>query len=1025
MSSMTDEHHDGRAYWRSLDDLADKPEFRELVRREFPLFADEMLAPSRRDFLKLMGASVALAGLTGCRRWPAELLVPFAHRPEGYVPGVPVQYATSMEIGGSVQGLLVTAYDGRPIKVDGNPMHPASLGGTDHLAQASVLQMYDPDREVRVSERQGEVFVERGWDAFLAHALPTMREHKADGGRGLRVLCEASSSPSLADLKARFLAAYPNASWHTWEPLNRDQEREGARLAFGRAVRTHYALAEAEVVLALDADLLMAHPDGVRYARHWGSRRSAAGGSMNRLYAVESVYSLTGGVADVRIPVQARMVAVVAGKVAAALLKAGVALPESLQSIRPAIDAFGRNAFTDPAIEKIAADLAANRGRSIVAAGPRQPAVVHALAHAINAMLGNAGTTVRYTEDPEGDRPAHAASLGALTAAIGNGGVKTLILLGGNPVFDAPADAGLPAALGKVRETWRLGDYLDETSEVCSWHLPKAHYLEAWSDLRSWDGTWGVTQPVLEPLYDGRTAAETLALLLEEPTAKGYDLVRRSLGGALGTPDFEPRWRQVLHDGIVADSAFPAIVPEITAAAWSSELAAAAGTTAVEGSKLEVVFERSIPVHDGRFANLGWLQEMPEPFTKTTWDNPAIVGPATAKALGVGTGDVVKVTVDGRSIEIPVFVLPGTAANTIVLHTGWGRRRAGRVGTGRGFDVYPVRSAASSWFGVAEVAGTGATYDIVSVQDHHVVDDLGKTERDRRALHLVREADLDYFREHPDFAQHMVHVPGDIQLWSPHAYEGYKWGMTIDLSSCIGCGACAVACYAENNIPVVGKAEVRRGREMSWLRIDRYFQGSPDRPHSLAFQPMTCHHCENAPCEQVCPVAATVHDQEGLNVMVYNRCIGTRYCSNNCPYKVRRFNYFNNHKHPNAIESMVYNPEVTVRSRGVMEKCTFCIQRIEGAKIRAKNDQRRVQDGEIVTACQQACPTQAIVFGDLNDEGSRVAAAFGDKRSYGVLEEINTKPRLKYMARLKNRPEGFTVEPPTSGHGGGHHGSEA
>ncbi len=993
MSSLT-ERGKGKVFWRSLDDLADTPEFREFVKREFPATADEMLAPSRRDFLKLMGASIALAGVTGCRRWPAEQVVPFAHRPEGFVPGVPVQYATAMDLDGAATGLLVTSYDGRPIKIEGNPSHPASLGATTALAQATVLQVYDPDRSTNIVEIDGGKTRPRSWDEFAAALGGVLQSHRGSGGSGLRVLAGASSSPSRRDLRARFAAAFPRAGWHEYEPFSRDAEREGLRLAFGKSLRARYALDRAEVVISLDGDLLFGHPDALRHAREFARWRRAHDRRMNRLYAVETSYSVTGGSADHRIPAASRRIPAIAAHLGAELARLGLALP--------AIPAPGGAALSEAerrGVAAMAADVAKAKTAGLVVAGPKQPPAVHALAHAINAALGAVGSTVTYAADPDGDRPSHADSIRDLSREMASGSVDTLIVLGGNPAFNAPSDLEFAAALARVKTTVHLALHLDETSLACRWHVPQAHFLESWGDSRAWDGTVSVVQPLIEPLYGGKSEIELLAFVCGDAPAKGYDIVRRTMRGILGETDFEKRWRQALHDGVVASSALPPETPAAAPATWTSALGASA---AAAGDGLEVVFERDAKIHDGRFANVGWLQEMPDPVSKMTWDNPAWIAPETAEAQGLRTGDVVLLHCGGRSLEIPVFVSPGQAAGSISVFPGYGRRQAGNVGDGVGFDVYPLRTSEAPVAATARLEKTGRRYEMATTQDHYVVDTLGRTERDVRAETLVREAELSTYLEEPDFAKHVVHVPEEAQLWEPHKYDGYKWGMAIDLTACIGCGACTIACQAENNIPVVGKSEVMRGREMHWIRVDRYFHGPPEAP-SLAFQPLTCHHCENAPCETVCPVGATMHDHEGLNVMVYNRCIGTRYCSNNCPYKVRRFNWFNNHKHPSAVEMMVYNPEVTLRSRGVMEKCTFCIQRIEGAKIRAKNDLRRVRDGEIVTACQQVCPTEAIVFGDLNDPDSRVRKLHDDARSYGVLEEINTKPRLKYLARLRNR----------------------
>jgi molybdopterin-containing oxidoreductase family iron-sulfur binding subunit len=996
----------GRALWRSLDDRASDPAYRELVKREFPAHADEMLAPSRRDFLRLMGASVALAGMTACRRWPTEFIVPFAHRPAGYVPGNTLQYATSFELGGAAIGLLVTSYDGRPIKIEGNPLHPQSLGATDAVTQGTLLQLYDPDRSTD--------FVLRGKagdratsdrDAFSAWAGPHFAALRAGGGAGLRVLAEPSGSPTLFDLEARFAATFPKASWVTWDPLSRDAAREGAALAFGRPLRAHLSLEKADVVACFDADVLADDPAAVANARAWARRRRATDGTMNRLYAIEASYSLTGGSADHRIPVAASLVPVVLGRLAAQLLQNGAALPAGADGVRNAAARFAAHPYDDPRIALLARDLIEARGRGAIVVGPRLPAAAHALAHVLNAALGNAGEAVWYSEDPEGDRPSHREAIAKLAAEMGAGLVDTLVILGGNPAYDVPSDLDFANKLSRVPATVRLGLYEDETSGHCLWHVPQAHYLEAWGDARGWDGTSGIVQPLIEPLYDGTSAIELAATMIEGKPGQGYDLVRRSWGARLKASDFEASWRRAVHDGVLDGSKDAAVMPGVSFG-WTDALAPLADARPPAGASMELVFSRSSGVYDGRFANLGWLVELPDPITKLTWDNAALVNPKDAKALGVTSdGDLLTIEAEGASVAIPAFVVPGQAEGSVALALGWGRTMAGRVGTGIGVDVNPLRHNDRPWICTATVTRASGTKALATTQDHHIVDALGKKEEAIRAEELIRTGTLGEFKANPAFAKEMVELPEDAPLWKPHEYDGHKWGMAIDLTACTGCHACTIACQAENNIPVVGKSEVRRGREMHWIRVDRYFEGEPEAP-LLAFQPMACHHCENAPCEQVCPVAATVHDHEGLNVMIYNRCVGTRYCSNNCPYKVRRFNWFNNHKNESAVAVMVYNPEVTVRARGVMEKCTYCIQRIEAVKITAKNDQRKVVDGEIVPACAQVCPTEAIVFGDLNDASARVRKLHDDPRCYGVLEEVNTKPRTRYLARLKNPAEG-------------------
>ncbi|HEX4822992.1 MAG TPA: TAT-variant-translocated molybdopterin oxidoreductase [Candidatus Polarisedimenticolaceae bacterium] len=977
--------------WRSLEDLAGDPSFRETVGREFPLHADEMLAPSRRDFLRLMGASVALAGMTACRRWPTEHIVPFAHRPEGYVPGSVLQFATAFDLSGRAIGLLVSSYDGRPIKIEGNPLHPGSLGATDTFAQATILELYDPDRSTDVIERTGGAAHSRTQDDFDQWLDALAQEMTPSGGQGFRILAEPSSSPTLADLQAKLALKFPKAVWVEWDPLTGDQAREGASLAFGRPVRTVLDLAKADVIAAFDADLFVDDPQSIENARAWAVRRSASGGTMNRMWVVEAGFTNTGACADERIAVQSALVSVALGRLAARLRAHGLPLPPEIDD---ATSRFVSHPWDDKRIDALAQDLLAARGRGAVVVGKRQPAAAHALAHALNAALGNAGAAVRYAPDPAPARPSHSAAAAKLAGEIGAGLVEALLIVGGNPAYDAPGDLDFATKIASVKKSAHLALYDDETSRACRWHVPQAHYLEAWGDARAWDGTVSVVQPLIEPLYGGRSAIELVARFADGKATAGYDLVRRRFAGS------DPEWRRIVHDGVAPGTRSADVSPAI-AAGFGRAVASLADARQIGGGAAELVFTRSA-FYDGRFANLGWLAELPDPVTKLTWDNAALLAPADADALGVKrNGDLVAITAAGGTITLPAYILPGQPVGTVGVALGWGRTAAGRVGNGLGVDAYRFRRSDALWRHEAKVTRASGHIELATTQDHHVVDALGKKEQAIRADELIRTGTLKEYKAHPEFAKEMVEVPKPANLWKPHEYSGHKWAMAIDLSSCVGCAACTIACQAENNIPVVGKSEVLRGREMHWIRVDRYFAGEAEKPR-MAFQPMACHHCENAPCEQVCPVAATVHDHEGLNVMIYNRCVGTRYCSNNCPYKVRRFNWFNNHKHESAVAMMVYNPDVTVRSRGVMEKCTYCIQRIETAKIAAKNERRDLQDGEIVPACAQVCPTEAIVFGDLNLKGSRIAARHADARSYGVLDEVNTGPRTRYLARLKN-----------------------
>jgi molybdopterin-containing oxidoreductase family iron-sulfur binding subunit len=1054
----------GQAYWRSVEELLGTPEFRQRMHDEFPAGAiDLMDGDDRRHFLKIMGASMALAGLSlaGCRRWPRETIAPFAHRPEDRTPGAPEFYATCMELGGVANALLVTSYDGRPTKVEGNPQHPVSRGATDLFAQARVLDLYDPDRSQHVL-RQGE---RSDWNAFTSWAGPHLAGLRRQGGRGLAVLSEPSHSPSLLDMKARLLAACPQASWHEYEPLHEDAARAGSVLAFGAPHRVHHHLAAAKVIVALDADFLSDHRSGVRLNREFadGRRLRSPDDSMSRLYSFEGVLSLTGANADHRFAVRSSDISLVAADLARRLAKSGPSGQTPAGCDGEAYEKF---------ISAVVDDLAAHRGESVLIAGARQPAEVHALVHQLNAELGNAGKTVTYSPQPEG--PGRVESLTALAAAVNSGTVDTLVILGGNPAFDAPVDVQFEAALKKAANTIHLGFYADETGAACGWHVPAAHAFETWGDGRSEDGTICLAQPIIEPLFGGKSPIEMLALLAGDSATSGYEIVQRTFGdytGSAGAGQFESLWRHTLHEGFLAGSGWATGAAAIRGDALPAVDARAKDAASPAGA-MEVVFTPDHRILDGRFANNAWLQELPDPMTRLTWDNAAVISLAAADRLGVKTGDMVRIKSGERTVDAAVAVLPGVHDHCVGLALGSGRRFAGRICVGAGFDFNALRiSTAMGFAREATVVKIDGTYVLAMTQDHHAIDtqSVGGKGVQERLPTIFREASLGEYQQHPDFAAHRTHVVHRLSLWEEnHAFhdavngrEGrYAWAMSIDLNACTGCGACVVACQAENNIPVVGKDQVKRGREMHWIRVDRYFKfgrtgGGPDpsKLESVALQPVTCMHCENAPCEQVCPVAATVHDEDGLNVMVYNRCVGTRYCSNNCPYKVRRFNFFDNqvrtpvreggllhvqpeyYPHPQsgteALQRLQFNPEVTVRSRGVMEKCTFCVQRLAAAKITAKNnwvksrgldpdaalaERVAIPDGSVTTACAQACPAQAIVFGDLNDSASRVATIFQkNQRSYEMLEELNTKPRTRYLAKVRNTHEGLASVAPDHG----------
>ncbi|HLE59988.1 MAG TPA: 4Fe-4S dicluster domain-containing protein, partial [Thermoanaerobaculaceae bacterium] len=797
------------------------------------------------------------------------------------------------------------------------------------------------------------------------------------------------------------------AAWYEYEPLSRDTEREGTSLLFGKPYRPQYSFDQADVIVCLDADPLYDHPAGLKHARDFASRRRAEDGTMNRLYSVEPIVSLTGAMADHRVAMASAGIAHVAANIVLELVALGVRFPAEVGALLADLET-ARGQTPEPVFVAAAAhDLAKSRGKGLVVTGPRQPAQVHLLAHLLNLTLGNVGATVSFTAEPEGARPRHVDAIKALTAAAGEGRVAALVILGGNPAYDAPADVGFGTVLGSVPVSVHLSGYDNETSRLCRWHLPRAHYLETWGDVRAWDGTVSVQQPLIEALYGGRSPIELLALMLDAETTSGHDTVRSTLSELAPAVDFEAIWRRTLHDGVLAGSAWPKEQPSLASpwparpAAGTPSLAAVHEQPALESA--EVVFCSDARVYDGRFANNAWLQELPDPLTKITWDNGASLSPETAGALGVKHGDVVKLKRDGREIEIAVYVMPGQADNTVGLPLGYGRTAAGRVGNGVGFNGYILRTSdGPSFASRVGIEKTGRSHTLACTHDHYAIDRVGFEARGKRVGALVREGTLAEYKANPAFARERFEEHASLPLFNPQKYTGeHQWGMSIDLSACIGCNACVVACQAENNTPVVGKEQVVRGREMHWIRVDRYFEGRPGSP-GIAFQPLTCQHCENAPCEEVCPVAATLHSDEGLNEQVYNRCVGTRYCSNNCPYKVRRFNFFNYFQRVPEVEKMVFNPEVTVRGRGVMEKCTFCIQRIEAVKIAAGNDRRPIRDGEIVPACAQTCPTRAIVFGDLKDPESKVSRLHAHQRSYGILGELDTRPRNRYLARLRN-----------------------
>jgi len=974
----------GLEYWRSLEELAGSPEFQEMLHREFPKGASEWLdSVSRRGFLKLMGASLAMAGMTACTKQPLEPIVPYVRQPEEVIPGRPMFYASAFTLSGYASPILVESQLYRPTKIEGNEQHPASLGGTDIFAQASILGMYDPDRSQTITYL-GDV---RTWGDFLNAIHGPLIAQKAVQGAGIRILTQTVSSPTLADQLRSLLKIYPQAKWHVYEPINRDNVLEGAKLAFGQPVETQYKLENADVILSLDADFLYAgFPGFTRYARDFAKRRDPDAGNMNRLYAVESTMSSTGAKADHRLPLPATQIETLARALASQLSVAS--------------GGGGLQGKMAEHLAGVARDLQAHRGSSVVIAGDHQPPVVHALAHAMNQALGNVGRTVVYTDPVDANPINQTESLKDLVADMRSGKVDLLIIMGVNPVYDSPADLAFADALKNSKIPLRVhaGLYQDETAELCHWHINEAHYLEAWGDTRAYDGTVSIVQPLIAPLYGGKSFYELTALVAGSE-ATGHEIVQAYWQKQHPGSDFDAFWRRSLHNGWIEGTAFePKQVKPTTSNFSAPRHTDFSDPRNTDQKNLEINFRRDPSIYDGRFANNGWLQELPKPMTKMTWDSPVLIAPAFAERMSLKSEDVVELELNGKKLTAPVWVQAGHPDNSVTVFLGYGRRRAGRAGTGAGFDMYSLRNSATPWSvtGVA-IRKTGATYKLASTQGYQSMETP-----DGGSRPLVRSASLEEYHKEPNFARE-EEPPAALTLYPGYDYkkEPYAWGMAIDMNACIGCNNCIVACQSENNIAVVGKEQVVRGRHMHWLRVDTYYQGDRANPRGH-FQPVPCMHCENAPCEVVCPVGATVHSTEGLNDMVYNRCVGTRYCSNNCPYKVRRFNFLLFQDWETPQYKMMRNPDVTVRSRGVMEKCTYCVQRINEHRIDAEREDRKIGDGELQTACQQSCPANAIIFGNINNPNSKVSKLKANARNYSLLADLNTRPRTTYLAEIRN-----------------------
>ena len=972
----------GPQYWRCLEELSQTDGFYEALHREFPRQASVLPeGTSRRDFMKLMSASLALAGLSACVKQPLEPIVPYVRQPDEIVLGKPLFFASAMPFGAYAAPVLVESHEGRPTKVDGNPEHPAGLGGSDVFVQASILDMYDPDRSQTLTYL-GQLST---WDGFSAAFKGALNAQMAVKGSGLRILSHTIGSPTMASLMDQVQAAYPESKWVQYEPLNRDNVRAGAKLAFGQYVETRYNLEKADIILTLDGDFLSSgFPGFLYYARSFAARRNPdLKEKMSRFYAIESTPTNTAGKADHRLPVRASEVEQLARAIAAGVGAGGGA------SAEPEHQKF---------VAAVVKDLQAHRGAAVVIPGDNQPPAVHALAHAMNQVLGATGNTVIYTDPVEVKPQDQTSALKDLVGEMNAGKVDLLIIMGTNPVYDAPADFDFVAAMNKVPLRVQHSLYQDETSDHVHWHINATHYLEEWGDARAFDGTYSIVQPLIAPLYNGKSEYELISSLVGPSETAGYDIVRKYWQGKMQGGDFETQWRKALNDGFITNTVLPA--KNVSAKGGNVP----ASNNGGNGGAMEVIFRRDPLIYDGSKANNGWLQETPKPITNLCWDNAVLISPNEAKKQGLVTGDIIEIDVNGRKQTGPIWPQPGHPDNSITVFLGYGRTKVGRVGNNVGFDFYQIRTSDAAWMATGKIRKVGEGFGFAHPQGFQYIDysDLPKGTEPLKNRHIIRKATLQDFIKNPDFAHEGIESPPpEMTLYYNYQYTELKWGMTIDMNSCIGCKTCIVACQAENNIPVVGKLETMRGRQMQWLRVDVYYEGGTENP-SVYYQPIPCQQCENAPCEVVCPVGATVHSTEGLNDMIYNRCVGTRYCSNNCPYKVRRFNFLLFQDFETPQYKMMRNPEVSVRSRGVMEKCTYCVQRISHGRITAEKENRKVRDGEVITACQQACPAGAIVFGNLNDPDSRVSKIKAQQRNYNLLEDLNTRPRTSYMAVVQN-----------------------
>jgi molybdopterin-containing oxidoreductase family iron-sulfur binding subunit len=950
-------------FWRSLEDLADGRDIRSFVATEFPALAERLPARlDRRTLLKLFGATLSMAGLTACSE--AKEIVPYVRQPENVIPGKPRYYATTLTSEGYGIGAIVESHEGRPTKVEGNPDHPASLGATDAVMQAAALELFDPERS-RTPLRDGDP---ASYDDFLKEMSDLGRDLAASAGASAALLIEASTSPTLKAELDGLRRLYPKLRIYGHDPLATTGPAAASQALFGRGLSPVYRLERADVIVSLDADFLGQGPGRLAYGKAFADRRRVRGADdgMSRLYAIESTPTITGAAADHRKAVKPSAVEAVAA------------------ALHTAISGGTRERAPIEAnwLATMADDLKKAGPRALIVPGPQQAPFVNAAAFSMNRKLGSLGVTVEFIEDP--DQIRLDGTLAEFLADISRGTIDIAFVLGSNPVGTAPGDLKAREILPKLKRLVHWGLYRDETAKFAHWHVPAAHDLESWSDIRAFDGAASIIQPLILPLFQGRTVHEILAALAGEFDKDALALVRRTWTGSLD----DAAWRKTLRDGVVAESAAAPVAADVP-----DDLGGLKPSGPRKG--IEIRFIADPFLRDGRHANAPWLQELPRPLTKIVWGNALLVSPAMAERLGIENNQVVDLARHGTEIEASAWIMPGQPDGSVSISLGHGRKIGSVATLGEGYDAYPLRTSDAPWMADgATVAKRDRKKRVITTQHHQRME--GRA--------IVRHATLGGFRADPHFVRKGVPPTPTESLYPDWPYDDEAWGMAIDQSACIGCMACVAACQAENNIPTVGPDESERGHEMHWLRVDRYYSGSADDP-DLFFQPVPCMHCEKAPCEIVCPVNATVHTHDGLNAQVYNRCIGTRYCSQNCPYKVRHFNFFAYNefdKETAGPEQAVRNPDVSVRSRGVMEKCTYCVQRISEKRIHAQIENRAIEDGEVVTACQQVCPTKAIVFGDIKRKDGKVAREKSAPQNYALLEELNTRPRTTYLGKITN-----------------------